>query len=101
MVARVEELVAIHVVDHLLVHGPLQDLAEYGQDSNRSVVFGIKLASFSFEQWHHLGYFPFGWKLLVLDSEVKNMADIGDFILPCQFQNISVKIINPRRFQIF
>ena len=59
MVAGVEELVAIHVVDHLLVHGPLQDLAEYGQDSNRSVVLGIKLAPFPFVQWHHLGYFPF------------------------------------------
>ena len=58
MMAGVEELVTIHVADHLLVHGPLQHLAEYGQDSNRSVDLGIKLA-FAFVQWHHLGYFPF------------------------------------------
>ena len=38
MVAGVEELVTIHVADHLLVNGPLQHLTEDGQDSNWTIV---------------------------------------------------------------
>ena len=93
MVAGVEEL--LHVADHLLVHGPLQYLTEDGQDSNWSVVLSIKFASFPFVKWHHLGFFSFSWKLLVLDTEVQNMANRRHNMLPYKLKNVSIKIINP------
>ena len=94
MVTGVEQLVVIHVTEHLLEHGPLQDLTEDGQDSNWSVVLSIKFASFPFVKWHHLGYFPSSWKLSVLDTEVQNVANRRHNIFSCQLKNASVKIIN-------
>ena len=71
----IEQLVPIHKVEHLLEHGPLQDLAEDGQDGNRSVILGVEFTPFPLVEWHHLCNLPLGGKLLVLDRKVKDVAD--------------------------
>ena len=64
MVIWVEKVVGVHEGDHLLEHGPLQHLAQYGEDGNWSVVFGIKFAAFTFVERNNFGYFLLSWKLI-------------------------------------
>ena len=73
--ARVVEVIGIHVADQLLEHEPLQDLTQYGQDCYWPVTFGIKFASLTFVQRNNLGNFPFRWKLFGLDGQVDNVTD--------------------------
>ena len=98
MVAGVEQLIAIHVAEHLLEHGPLQHLAEDRQYCNWSIVLGVEFASFSLIEWHHLGNFSLGWELPALNRKVEDVADRRNNVLSCKLQNVSVKIINPTGF---
>ena len=70
MMARVEEVLPIHVGDHLLEHGSLQHLAQDGEDGHRPVVFWIKFTTFSFIQGYNFCKFPLGWKFVVLQGVV-------------------------------
>ena len=98
MVARDEELVAVHVTDHLLEHGPLQDLAEDGQYSHWPVALGIKFASFSFEERDYLGNLSLSRKLSALYGKVDDMTDRRNYVFPCQLQNIGIQVIQSTRF---
>ena len=69
MMTRVEQIVAIHVLEHLLEHGSLQDLAEDGQDGHRPVVLCVKFSPLSLVQWHYLSNFPLGGELLILNGK--------------------------------
>ena len=62
MVIWIEELVGVHVLDQLLEYGPHHHLAKNREDSHRSLVLWLQLATFSFVEWDYLCYLPFGWK---------------------------------------
>ena len=75
MMVRVKEVILVHVVDHLLEHGPFQHLAEDGEDCNRPIIFCFKLAPFTFVYWDNFCYFPLSWELVLLDRQVDNMTN--------------------------
>ena len=60
----VEKVFGVHEGDHLLEHGPLQHLAQYGEDGNSSVILWFKFTDLSFVERDNFGYFPLSWKLV-------------------------------------
>ena len=96
MVARIEKVLTIHIVDQLLEHGSLQHLAQDREDCYRPVIFRFKFTALTFVQWDNLSNLPLCWKLVALDGQVEDVTHRWNNILPGQLNDVGIQVVHSR-----